>query len=65
VDRSLEANALDLRALNLRAALLRHLDRPDDALAQLAQTAQRTDPLDVRLLAERWLVTRDAGDARP
>jgi len=63
-ERALESNALDLRALNLRAALLRHLGRPTEALAQLAQTAQRTDPLDVRLLAERWLTTHEAGDAR-
>lgn len=63
-ERALESNALDLRALNLRAALLRHLGRPTEALAQLAQAAERTDPLDVRLLAERWLTSHEAGDAR-
>lgn len=63
VERSLEGNALDLRALNLRTALLRRAGRAGEARAQLAETEQRTDPLDVRLLAERWLLSREAADA--
>ncbi len=59
VDKSLDANALDLRALGLKAAVLRHLGRPDDARAVLAAGSSRVDPLDVRLTAEDWL----AGDA--
>jgi tetratricopeptide (TPR) repeat protein len=58
VDRALEANALDLRAQTLRAALLRHLGRAREALAQLNRAQRRSDPLDVRVLAERWLTTR-------
>lgn len=58
LERSLEANALSIRALNLKAAVLRHSGRATEALAVLAQAAEKTDPLDVRLLAERWL----AGD---
>ncbi len=63
VDRALEANALDLRSRNLRAALLRRLGRPTQALEQLASTENTSDPLDVRLLAERWLTTHRPADA--
>jgi tetratricopeptide (TPR) repeat protein len=58
VDRALEANALNLRALTLKASLLRDLGQRREALALLAAAAQKTDPLDARLMAERWL----AGD---
>jgi len=60
LDRSLDANALNLPALNLKAAVLRHAGRPKEALAVLDLAALKTDPLDVRLMAERWL----AGDKR-
>ncbi len=55
LERSLDANALNLRALNLKAAVLRHTGRTNEALAVLNLAAQRTDPLDVRLMTERWL----------
>ncbi|HUT47144.1 MAG TPA: tetratricopeptide repeat protein, partial [Sedimentisphaerales bacterium] len=58
VDRSLEANALNIRALNLKAAVLRHMDKVDDALKVLASASQKADPLDVRIMAERWLATK-------
>jgi tetratricopeptide (TPR) repeat protein len=58
LDSALEANALNVRALTLKAALLRDQGRRREALALLAAAAQKTDPLDVRLMAERWL----AGD---
>ncbi|HEX3730755.1 MAG TPA: DUF5107 domain-containing protein [Opitutaceae bacterium] len=58
VGQSLEANALNVRALGLQAALLRHLRRPDEARAVLADAARRTDPLDARLMAEAWLLER-------
>jgi tetratricopeptide (TPR) repeat protein len=58
VDRALEANALNLRALTLKASLLRDLGQRREALALLAAAGQKTDPLDARLMAERWL----AGD---
>jgi tetratricopeptide (TPR) repeat protein len=63
IDRSLDANALNVRALNSRAAILRYLGRTDDALAALDR-ARRIDPLDGRTMAERWLVTRSENDAR-
>ena len=52
VDRALEANALNLRALTLKAAVLRNARR-------------LTDPLDAGLMAEQWLGTRNPADARP
>jgi len=55
LNRSLDANALNIRALTLKAAALRHLGRTNEALAVLDIAAQKTDPLDVRLMAERWL----------
>jgi tetratricopeptide (TPR) repeat protein len=64
VDRSLEANAQNIRAINLKAAILRHLGRNKEALALLNSTAHRTDPLDVRAMAERWLAAPAAQSAR-
>ncbi len=58
VSRSLDFNALNIRAINLKAALLRHLDRNGEALEALA-SAHRADPLDVRSMAEKWLAKRD------
>jgi tetratricopeptide (TPR) repeat protein len=52
MNRSLDANALNIRALTLKAAVLRHLDRKKEALAVL-DAAHKIDPLDVRLMAER------------
>jgi len=62
VDKSLEANAINVRALNLKAATLRHLGRPQEALPVLEIAARLSDPLDVRVLAERWLATRTSED---
>jgi tetratricopeptide (TPR) repeat protein len=56
VDRSLDNNDLNIRAVNLKAAVLRHLGRKQDAIEALAAT-HRTDPLDVRTMAERWLAS--------
>jgi tetratricopeptide (TPR) repeat protein len=60
--RSIDANALNIRAQNLKAALLRHLGRPQEAAKALA-AAHDLDPLDVRSMAERWLGARDAATA--
>lgn len=54
---SLGSNALNLRAWNLQAALLRHLGRLEAAQAVLADGGKLLDPLDVRSLAEKWLAT--------
>ena len=52
LDRSLEQNALNTRALNLKATVLRHMGKTDEALAQTAAVA-KIDPLDLRMLVER------------
>jgi tetratricopeptide (TPR) repeat protein len=61
-NRSIDANALNIRAQNLKAALLRHLGRPQEAAKALA-AANELDPLDARTAAERWLGARDAATA--
>ena len=64
VDRSLEANALNVRALTLEAAVLRHLGRAKDALALMVTASRISDPLDVRIMSERWLASPDRGAER-
>lgn len=64
VDRSIDHNGLNIRALNLKAALLRHLGRPEEALEVLATAHRKSDPLDVRSMAERWLAGKTADSAR-
>jgi tetratricopeptide (TPR) repeat protein len=63
VDQSLDANALNPRAYELKSAVLRHLGRGSDATALLALAAAKTDPLDAGLMAEQWLVAKDSGTA--
>ena len=60
VNRSLDANALNVRAYILKSAILRHLNRADEAAKLVAFAREKCDPLDVGLMAERWLATRDA-----
>jgi tetratricopeptide (TPR) repeat protein len=64
VNRSLDANALNVRAYALKSAILRATEAKSEALAVLALAAQKTDPLDVHLLAEQWLWTKDEKIAR-
>jgi tetratricopeptide (TPR) repeat protein len=63
VNRSIDSNALSTRAQNLKAAVLRHLDRTPEALQALT-AAHRADPLDVRSMAERWLASRTPAAAK-
>jgi tetratricopeptide (TPR) repeat protein len=64
VDRSLDANALNIRALGLKASLLRHLDRNPDVSTVLADALRRTDELDVRLMAEAWFLDPGTTEAK-
>jgi tetratricopeptide (TPR) repeat protein len=64
LEHSLEANALNPRALNLKAAVLRHLDRKTEGIDALKVVTTKVDPLDVRSMAERWLTTGAEEDAR-
>lgn len=58
-EHALEANTLNIRALALKAALLRHAGRTEDALATIA-SARQLDPLDVQVMTEQWLVKQSA-----
>ncbi len=61
VNQSIDANALNTRALGLKASLLRNLGKPADAQAVVEAAVSQGDPLDVRLMAERWLAEPDTG----
>jgi tetratricopeptide (TPR) repeat protein len=64
VNRSIDSNALNLRAQNLKAAVLRHLGRNREALEVLASASHAADPLDVRAMAETYLASRDREAAK-
>jgi tetratricopeptide (TPR) repeat protein len=64
LDRSIDHNALNIRALNLKAAMLRHLGRSEEALQVLATAHHEADPLDVRSMAESWLASKSAATAK-
>jgi len=59
---SLEANANNVRALALKAALLRHTGRNAEALATVSAIS-KLDPLDVHGMTEQWLATKSAASA--
>jgi tetratricopeptide (TPR) repeat protein len=56
-DHALEANALNIRALALKAALLRHQGHDDDALVTVAAIT-KIDPLDVHGMSEQWMASK-------
>jgi hypothetical protein len=64
VNRSLDANALNIRAYGLKASVLRHLGHNDEAIKLVAFAKEKCDPLDVHLMAEQWLATKDLNDAK-
>jgi tetratricopeptide (TPR) repeat protein len=57
IEESLSTNALDSRSQNLRAAILRHLDRPQQAREAVARVLQE-DPLDFLARNELYLDSR-------
>ena len=59
---SLEANANNIRALALKAALLRHSGRNGEALAAVAAIT-KIDPLDVHGMTEQWMVSKSPASA--
>ena len=61
VERSLRTNTVNLNALALKAALLRHLDRKAHASAVITETLA-LDHLCFRAIAERYLLTRENRD---
>jgi tetratricopeptide (TPR) repeat protein len=54
---ALQANAMNIRALALKAALLRHEGRNADALACVAAIT-KIDPLDVQAMSEQWMLSK-------
>jgi tetratricopeptide (TPR) repeat protein len=64
VNRALDANAYNVRAYVLKAALLRHFNRNEEAQKLLAFAKEKCDPLDAQLMAEQWLASKDANTAK-
>ena len=60
VDRALSANASNTKALDLKAVLLRRLQRPGEAVA-MSRRALSIDPLDYGALSETNLARFDVG----
>lgn len=61
VERSLQTNTVNLNALGLKASLLRHLGRAEEAQA-LIDDALALDPLAFRLIAEEYLLNHTPAD---
>ena len=64
VHRAIDSNALNLRAQSLKAAVLRHLGRSQEALRVLASASHAADPLDVRAMAETYLASHSKEAAK-
>jgi tetratricopeptide (TPR) repeat protein len=60
IDEALSTNARDSKAQNIRAAILRHLDRPQEARDAVTKVLAE-DPLDFLALNEQYLAQRQAG----
>ena len=56
-EEALNSNALNIRALALKAALLRHAGRAGEALAVVAGI-NKIDPLDIHGITERWMASQ-------
>ncbi len=63
-DRALDANSFNVRAYGLKSSVLRHLNRTDEAVKLLVMAREKCDPLDVHLMAEQWLATKDPAIAK-
>jgi len=59
VSHSLDANANNVRAYVLKSALLRQLNRKEEARNLVLFAKDKCDPLDVQLMAEQWLNTKE------
>jgi tetratricopeptide (TPR) repeat protein len=63
VEQSLMTNTINLKARALKAAVLRHMDRVEEAQGVIDETLA-LDRLDFRMMAERFLLSRAAPDLR-
>ena len=59
LDRSIEVNALNTKAINLKATVLRHIGQKNEAI-KLTDAVQKIDPLDLRMITERWLCDKNS-----
>jgi tetratricopeptide (TPR) repeat protein len=64
VNLALDANAFNVRAYVLKAALLRHFGRNEEAQKLVEFAKVKCDPLDVQLMAEQWLASKDVNAAK-
>ncbi|MGE4568111.1 MAG: DUF5107 domain-containing protein [Bacteroidales bacterium] len=64
VSQSLDANASNVRAYVLKSALLRALNRSDEAAKVVAFAMDKCDRLDAQLMAELWLASKEAKAAQ-
>jgi tetratricopeptide (TPR) repeat protein len=62
VNESLSTNALNTRALNLKASILRRLGRSQQA-AEVVARVRALDPLDFRAMNEAWLLAAGSDSA--
>jgi tetratricopeptide (TPR) repeat protein len=62
IESSLQANTVNVQALALRSALLRHAGRYNEAHAAVA-ALKAIDPLDVHAMAEQWLSSKSTDEA--
>ncbi|HOV36760.1 MAG TPA: DUF5107 domain-containing protein [Dysgonamonadaceae bacterium] len=60
VAHSLDANAQNVQAYVLKAALLRHLGRTNEAIKVVLMAREKCDPLDAQLMAEQWLSSQES-----
>ena len=63
-EHALEANALNIRALALKAALLRRTNHNEDALTTIA-SIRKIDPLDAQGMTEEWLAKKSLASEAP
>ena len=64
LNHALDANAYHVCAYILKAALLRHFNRNEEAKKLIAFAKEKCDPLDAQLMAEQWLASKDASAAK-
>ena len=63
LNHALDANAYNIRTYVLKASLLRHFNRNEEAIKLIAFAKEKCDPLDAQLMAEQWLASKDANAA--
>ncbi|HYQ56682.1 MAG TPA: DUF5107 domain-containing protein, partial [Draconibacterium sp.] len=58
---ALDANAYNTRAYVVKTALLRQLNRNEEASEIVTFAREKCDPLDAQLMAEQWLISNNEG----